>query len=547
MSDGIEALVAAGNGALEAGTWTTARDSFRAALELGESAEALFGLGNALFWLGDMRGTITHLEQAYAAFRRRPDPAYAAAAALQLSFHYEAHLANAAAAGGWLARGARLVEDFGLDALRGELLLMKAYLAGDPAAGEGWTREALELGHRSGNPDLELCALSQLGALLVGQGRAEEGIALMDEAMAGSLGGEPRRPDTVVFTSCTTMVACGRCADFERATQWVRAAERFAERYGCPYLYTECRTVYGSVLVATGDWGRAEEQLRAAIALARDEVPAYHAKAVATLAELRVAQGRIEEAERLLAGFEGHHATVPVLARIHLLQGKAALAAATVQRRLDAVHLDELERALLSEAIGDAEIAQGEEGTAVERGRALAEQGATIGCQVILARGERLRGHALARANAVAARRHLDTAFSAFVRLGMPYEAARTRHLIAEALCELQPEAAEAEARAALAVFEDLGAGRDADETAALLRQLGVKAARAGPRGLATLTKRELEVLALLGEGLSNPELAARLFVSRKTVEHHVASVLAKLGLRSRAEAAAEAVRRLGA
>jgi DNA-binding NarL/FixJ family response regulator len=58
-----------------------------------------------------------------------------------------------------------------------------------------------------------------------------------------------------------------------------------------------------------------------------------------------------------------------------------------------------------------------------------------------------------------------------------------------------------------------------------------------------TLTKREHEVLGLLAEGLSNAAIAERLFVSRKTAEHHVGSILAKLGATSRAEAAVMARR----
>ena len=76
-----------------------------------------------------------------------------------------------------------------------------------------------------------------------------------------------------------------------------------------------------------------------------------------------------------------------------------------------------------------------------------------------------------------------------------------------------------------------------------MLRELGV-AGRATARGDRDhLTARELEVLGLIAAGLSNAQIADRLVIAPKTAEHHVGRVLAKLGVRSRAEAAAHAVR----
>jgi DNA-binding NarL/FixJ family response regulator len=117
-------------------------------------------------------------------------------------------------------------------------------------------------------------------------------------------------------------------------------------------------------------------------------------------------------------------------------------------------------------------------------------------------------------------------------------ELARTHLEMARALSERAPEVAIAEARAALQDFERLDAARHADAAGALLRSLGAPI-RTGPKGTGALTRREAEVLQLIGAGLSNPEIADRLYITRKTVETHVGNLLAKLGLRNRAEAAA--------
>jgi DNA-binding CsgD family transcriptional regulator len=224
---------------------------------------------------------------------------------------------------------------------------------------------------------------------------------------------------------------------------------------------------------------------------------------------------------------------------VHLAQGKPSVAAAVLRRRLAATSPDRLDVAAVIELLGEAEIALLDSDAAIERGHALVALGAVSKCQQIVAHGERLLGHALASTDVRAACAHLEAALAAFVQAGIPYRGAQTRLLLARVLGQNDREVAGAEARAALSVFEDLGADREADAAAALMRDLGVKAVRTGPKNVGRLTRREQEVLVLLGEGLSNPEIADRLFLSRKTVEHHVARILSKLGLRGRAEAAA--------
>ncbi len=524
------------------GDWGGARDAFCAVLEVAEVPEAMLGLANAQFWLGDIAGTITHCEKAYAGFRRRGDPMFAAGAALSLVGYNKGYLGNTAAARGWLSRAARIIENE-VPELRGELLGATAYLADDPVESEALARQAAEIGRASGNSGLELMAMHAVGQALVQQGRTEDGMSLLDEAMAGLLGGEGGDPLTVAQLSCMTMVVCGSCFDLERATQWVQSLERFIDRYGCPFLYAECRTYYGRVLFETGDWDAAEALLADAISMSTGVFPAPHAFASGTLAELRLAQGRLEDAARVLRGVEGREEAAAAVASVHLQKGEPSVAAAVLRRRLAATSPDRLDAAAVIELLGEAEIALLDSDAAIDRGQALVALGAAHDCHLIVAYGQRLLGHALTLTDAPAACAHLETALAAFTQAGIPYRTAQTRLLLARAVRLVNPEVAGAEARAALSIFEELGAERDADAAAALMRELGLKAARTGPKNIGRLTKREQEVLALLGESLSNPEIAERLFLSRKTVEHHVAHILSKLGLRGRAEAAALAAR----
>jgi DNA-binding CsgD family transcriptional regulator len=386
--------------------------------------------------------------------------------------------------------------------------------------------------------------LAYLGASLVQADRTDEGMVLLDEALTVVTGGEIDDFITAQEVFCQLFAACEHARDVVRADQWIRVGEEIAERGRLPAVAAFCHTHYGAILTAAGRWPEADIALTDAVRLWGLGHRALQGGALVRLAELRVRQGRLEEAEQLLGGLNGQARAAAPLAAIHLARGHPLRARDTLERALDEVDPLNTAAAPLLALLVDAHIAA----NLLEEAAAAAEQ--LTACAAGHPTDYLSAAAALAcgQVDRAAGSRDpcgwLHEALASFTRAEMPMELARARLELANALAPDRPEIAIAEARAALEAFEGLHAARHADAAAALLRKLGVRVTTAAAsRSDGTLTKREAEVLGLLGHGLSNPEIAERLYVSRKTAEHHVGKILAKLGLRSRAEAAAYAVR----
>jgi ATP/maltotriose-dependent transcriptional regulator MalT len=531
--------------ALVAGDFEGAREAAAAAVEADRSDPvALDVLGEALWTLGSRAEGVQRRREAYAAYRRRGDLERAAWLAVYLGG--EARIdGRASEANGWLGRARRLLEDLGESSTHGWLLIEEAKRAPTAEeAGERATR-ALDVARATGDVDVEICALAQLGLARTTLGDVDAGTALLDEAMAAALGGEPTEWLCVGDACCTTLVACDRVSDLPRAVDWCRVVVDWAERHGYLPMQSWCRSIYGGVLTRTGDWAAAETALTAALRGPADRLRGEgHALALARLAELRVRQGRLEEAEELLTDCEDHPAALEAAVELRLRRGDVEVAEALVERRLAAVGgADAPTLAALLPTHAEVRLAAGDVDGAAAAAEQLADLARRLSRRDLLAVAELTSGRvAHARGDGTAAA-HLEVAVERFGALGMPLDEGRARLLLARCLVDAGSPLAESQARAALRAFERLGARGDADEAAALLRELG-RSGRSAVRGdRGTLTAREREVLDLLAEGLSNPEIAERLVISPRTAEHHVSSVLSKLGLRSRAQAAAFVLR----
>jgi DNA-binding CsgD family transcriptional regulator len=532
-----EVQVERGREALRRGDAAAAREAFEQA---EQTAEILEGLSAASFVLLEYPRAIDEMERAYALYRASGDGAGAARTARKLGGMHGSTAGDWAVASGWVARAKSLLSAQPTSNERGWVALTEGMFEGNRSAKDRAFHAALHVGRETGDTELTFVASAYLGASMVHADRTEEGMVLLDEALAAVAGGEVEDFMLVEEIFCQLFSACEHAQDVHRAEQWIRVGEQVAARRRLPAVSAYCHTHYGGILTAAGRWPEADVALTEAVRLWALGKRTLKVGALIRLADLRIKQGRYDEAAQLLDGLAGDPDAARPLAALHLARGQNALAKEILERAVAKADPASSSCVPLLALLADAQLACGDDPAPTIDAMAEcadAHPSPYTAAIVALSRGR------LALASGVGdPRAWLRDALDGFTRAQLPLEASLCRLDLAHACGQNSVEVAVAEARAALDAFERLEAARYVDAAAALLRSLGERVAP--PRSTAgVLTRREHDVLELLGAGLSNPEIAERLFISRKTVEHHVGNILVRLGLRNRAEAAAYVIR----
>jgi ATP/maltotriose-dependent transcriptional regulator MalT len=534
-------FLAAGQSGLSNADWSSAKAQFEESLRYKDSPEAHDGLGIALWWLNDVSASHHHRTVAYNSYKQKGDLPQAAIIASWLAREQVFMHGNAVAMNGWFARAGRLQRQIGPCIESAWCDILKASMMEPPEGLERVARETINAARSYDDENLEAFALAFSGLAGVVRGRVEDGMAQLDEAMTMATSGEVVDFMTISEVFCVLLSACEAAGDLVRGEQWCRVAAEYAERHNCPFLSAYCRTTYGSLLTALGRWKEAEIALTKAIKAFEAGHRGLRVHALFKLADLRICQGKLGEAQVLLTGLEDQGAALVPLARLHLAKGEEEMARAVLAQALESTADPSLYRIPLLDLLAEVMLALDD----VEAAWQVAEEQETLAkktrsdflvAQAALTKG-RIRLHA-GEADAVD---YFSTSIQLLKRYEQSLLAGQARFEMANALQDSDPAGAAAWAKAALATFERIGATRKVSETAGLLRELGV-ATHPGPRTSALLTQRETEILGLVAQGLTNPEIGQRLYISPKTVEHHVSRILSKLNVRNRAEAAAYAL-----
>ena len=146
---------------------------------------------------------------------------------------------------------------------------------------------------------------------------------LLDEALAAVAGRDVDDFTVVEEIFCQLFAACEYAHDVDRADQWIRVGEDIAARRNLPAVAAFCRTHYGGLLTAAGRWGEADAALSEAVRIWGLGHSSLRPGALVRLADLRVRQGRFEEAEQLLNGLDDDVEAALPLAATHLERGES--------------------------------------------------------------------------------------------------------------------------------------------------------------------------------------------------------------------------------
>ncbi|MCB0873470.1 MAG: hypothetical protein KDC36_08850 [Thermoleophilia bacterium] len=532
MADVVDSaeLLEAARAALAERRWQDARDTLGVVVGTAPSAEAHELLSWACWWLDEAEGVFEHRLRAYESHRDDGDNAGAARMALWLACDHLDFRGAAAVANGWLARAARLLGD-GATPEHAWLAFFEGYfarMAGEHERALERGSTAAGLGRELGVADTEMLGLALQGATHVSRADVDEGLRQLDEATTLALTGEAELAIAGAWACCFLVTSCLTVRDFTRAAEWCDRIAEFAERYGSRYMLAFCRAEYGSVHLWRGRWDTAESVLSEAVAGFSASRPAFVGGPLAGLAELRRRQGRAEEAEALANRAGALAGALLCRARLALDRGDPRSAADLVDRVLRRVPADvPLARLPALEVLTGTALALGDVDRAGGASAELTAIAELVGTPSIQAAADHSAAQvAAATGEHDVARVRFEDAVDAYHRSGCRFEAERSRLALAETLA---------------ALGRDADAAREADLARGRLAELGAATPHGGgSRGV--ITPREREVLGLVAEGLTNPQIAERLVISEHTVHRHVANLLGKLGVPSRAAAAAKAV-----
>lgn len=520
--------------ALHRGDWPAARIAFREALRARENAAAYEGLSWAALAMDAGEEALHARQNAYRLYRKENDPVSAARMAMWAGKDHEDFRGELAVARGWRQRAHRLLRDQPTVPEHGWLALFDCWASlshdEDPDHVQQCARIAVAVSEACDEPDLGILALAMEGLALVSDGRVEEGMGRLDEAAAAVLGGELRQPIWELPVLCWLIFACERARDFARAAEWCEMMRTAAERLAHTASQGICRAHYATLLDFRGRWQEAESTLSEAAACFRASWPPQTVETTVRLGHLRRRQGRLDEAEALMRPLAWHPLAMLGLAEIALERGLLREAMDRVDTYLRHIpDNNRLGRAAALELQVRIDAASGDHARAADAVGELKAIASAVGTGPLQAAACFAAG-VLARAtgNMEHARACLEDAVAAYERSGTPFEAADAHLELATVLTALErPKRARAETASARRILEQLGA-----QTRLQL---------SGPSEPPPLTPRQTEILRLVGQGMSDAEIAAVLAISTHTVHRHVANILLRMDAPSRAAAATRA------